>query len=130
MRHLALLCTFIACACCASLPLQHPYGAQPLAVEGWYEDAFAEAKACARKFGQASDIEFNDLEWFVTAPGAMGQTPEGTIVGLYSVPNHIFLDFHYTMNWGTVKHESAHAAIKKGHNSHDDSIFIVCSSAI
>ena len=126
MRNLLLALTIFLCACCASAPeYSYVFGASRLSPEGWYEISYTEVVACAKKLRLYSGVKYADIEWFVTASGAMGD-----FVGLTSFPWRIYLDYGYTMNMDIIRHEEAHIALKTPHNRHDSPAFMLCSGAV
>ena len=125
-RILSIACTILACACCASAPKVYPWNAQPLSVDGWYATEYAEVVACARRLKEYSGIRFDQIQWLITPKGAIN---DGTIIGLTSFPNRIYLDAGYAQNVDVVSHEMAHVALKSPYNEHDNPAFLLCSGA-
>ena len=121
----ALLMVLALSACVTAAPKQRIFKALPLEPEVWYELLYDGVQSCARKLGKASNIHYDDVEWYVIPHEAIPG-----IAGLYSRPNRIYLDEEYVLTEWVIAHESGHAAIVAGDNRHEDPIFKVCTQVM
>lgn len=130
MRHRAglFLILWVVGACGCAAPLTHVYDAKRLAPEGWWRIIHARVEECLGR-----TRSFDEIEWYITRPGVIGEVGEvapgtGSVAGLWSAPNRIFLDSRYAMAAGVIRHEAAHYIMGTNGDHHADPLFIKCTS--
>lgn len=126
----AVLCALwlgATCSGCAT-SFSTVFNARRLRPEGWWREIHEQVERCIGR-----SRPFSAIEWYVTRPGVMGEVGEvmpntGTVAGLWSPPNRIYLDARYVMSAGVIRHELAHYVMDGGNNHHESELFLKCTA--
>lgn len=136
MRRVAilLLCIFLV-AWPACTRVTYAFYAEPLAPEGWYQQAQQQMAHCLNLGGlPIVKRDFAEIEWLQTRPGAIGY--RGLVPGTDSIaaqwnyPDRIYIDARFTHDIAVVRHELGHWITQLGDELHADTTFLLCTGAL